>query len=136
MAGSALVLASPWSGRMLAADDRAEPALRFGLLADLHYADKDPAGMRHYRQTRSKLQEAVEKLNERKPSFVVELGDFIDAAPTIEQEVEWLKTVDALFPLENLRIIIIKTTVTEKLAGPGRQQYQNHGDAHDSLCIF
>jgi predicted phosphodiesterase len=54
--------------------------LRVGMITDLHYADKAPAGTRHYRET-----------------FVVELGDLIDAADSVEVEQSYLKTINREF---------------------------------------
>lgn len=93
--GGALVLAAT-AARSAPAEEPAE-ALRFGLVTDLHYADKDAAGTRHYRETRAKLAEAVGKFREFDPAFVVELGDLIDAADSAETEQRWLKTIDAEF---------------------------------------
>ena len=53
--------------------------LRIGLITDLHYADKPPAGTRHYRETLAKLAESAERL--RDLDFVVELGDFTPPTP-------------------------------------------------------
>jgi len=73
------------------------PAPQFGLLTDLHYADKPPAGTRYYRETLPKLQEAVETLSAERPTFVVELGDLIDAADDVETERSYLKTINQTF---------------------------------------
>ena len=56
------------------------PLVRIGLVTDLHYADKEAKGTRHYRETLAKLEEAGEFFASRQPDFVVELGDLIDAA--------------------------------------------------------
>ncbi len=73
--------------------------LRFGLITDLHYADKPVAGTRHYRDTIRKLEEAVAAFAslDPKPRFAVELGDLIDAADSVEIELDYLKTIDAKF---------------------------------------
>jgi len=78
---------------------RADRSLRFGLITDLHYADKPAAGTRHYRETLSKLKEAVEAFSRLDPpiDFVVELGGLIDAAESVETERKYLATVDELF---------------------------------------
>jgi len=73
------------------------PALRIGLMTDLHYADKSPAGTRHYRETLDKLAEAGELLRGRQPDFLVELGDLIDAAADVEVERRYLRTINAPF---------------------------------------
>ena len=54
-------------------------------------------GTRHYRETLGKLDEAAEMFHELKPHFLVELGDFIDAADSVEVEHRYLKTVNAKF---------------------------------------
>ncbi|MCB1204285.1 MAG: metallophosphoesterase [Verrucomicrobiae bacterium] len=73
------------------------PLLRIGLVTDLHYADKDPKGTRHYRETLAKLEEAGEFFRRHQPAFVAELGDFIDAADSVETELGYLKRIQASF---------------------------------------
>ena len=73
------------SGKLFAADEAA--CLHVGLVTDLHYADKPPAGSRHYRETLDKLAEAAEQFGKHKPAFLVELGDFIDAADSVDAEL-------------------------------------------------
>ena len=67
--------------------------VRIGMVTDLHYADKPPAGTRHYRETLAKLEEAAEHFQKDKPDFVVELGDLIDAADSIETEKKYLARI-------------------------------------------
>ena len=71
--------------------------VRVGLVTDLHYADRVPAGSRHYRETLVKLAEAAERYRTDKPDFVVELGDFIDAADSVKAELGYLKRVNRSF---------------------------------------
>lgn len=71
--------------------------VKVGLVTDLHYADKPPAGTRHYRETLQKLDEATRKIQQAKPDFVVELGDFIDAADSVDTELRYLKTINQHF---------------------------------------
>ena len=73
------------------------PAIRLGLLTDLHYADLDPAGDRHYRESLTKIREAITRFRELKIDRAIELGDFIDAAPTVEGEIENLKKIEREF---------------------------------------
>ena len=80
-----------------AADLDAKPLLRVGLMTDLHYADKAPTKTRYYREALAKLDEAVEHMNREKPALVVELGDFIDQADSVEKEIEWLRTMESHF---------------------------------------
>ena len=94
---SSLCLAGFGAGKILAADAEAKPLLRAGLMTDLHYADKAPTKTRFYREALAKLDEAVDFMNREKPVLVVELGDFIDQADSVEREIEWLKTMEAHF---------------------------------------
>jgi predicted phosphodiesterase len=94
---SSLCLAGIGADRILAADTAAEPLLRVGLMTDLHYADKEPTKTRFYREALAKLDEAVEVMNREKPALVIELGDFIDQADSVEREIEWLKTMESHF---------------------------------------
>lgn len=80
---------------LFAAD--ATPILRIGLLTDLHYADKTPAGTRHYRETLAKFEEAALEFERAQTDFTVELGDFIDAADSVEVEQRYLKTINQQF---------------------------------------
>ena len=85
----------------LFADDNSpllkSPLLRVGLLTDLHFADKDPAGTRHYRETLPKLAEAASQFKTNKPDLIVELGDLIDAADSTEVELSYLAKINELF---------------------------------------
>lgn len=73
------------------------PRLRVGLITDLHYADKAPAGTRHYRETLGKLEEAARQFEQDEPAFLVELGDLIDAADSVDVEQRYLKTINREF---------------------------------------
>lgn len=71
--------------------------VRFALLTDMHHADKAPAGTRYYRETLSKLTEAATQFAIDKPDFLVELGDMIDAADSVETELNYLRTIFSKF---------------------------------------
>ncbi len=77
--------------------DEGKDRLRVGLITDLHHADKPPAGTRHYRETLGKLAEAAIQFEKDKVNFVVELGDLIDAADTVETEQRYLTTINREF---------------------------------------
>jgi len=71
-------------------------AISFGIITDLHYADKDAWCNRHYRKSFEKLKKCIETFNELKPAFIIELGDFIDeSVKTIE--IGYLKKIDSVF---------------------------------------
>jgi len=74
-----------------------ESTLTVGLVTDLHFADKAAAGSRHYRETPKKLAEAIEQFCQQETEFVVELGDFIDAAESVTTELGYLKRINRDF---------------------------------------
>lgn len=97
-----LVLAAPelypTAARGLAADENpAKEGVRFGVVTDLHYADKASAGTRHYRETPAKLGEAAAQFARDRLDFVVELGDLIDAADSVTTELAYLKRINKDF---------------------------------------
>jgi alkaline phosphatase len=101
LANGSLVLASAGldlaSGAGLRAGEVPKKGVRAGLVTDLHYADKKPAGTRHYRETLDKLAEAAARFKKDEAAFVVELGDLIDAADSVETELKYLKRIDKEF---------------------------------------
>ncbi len=72
-------------------------SLRIGLVTDLHYADKQSRGTRHYRETPNKLKRAAQQFEQDKPAFIVELGDLIDAADSVDAEKNYLQTINREF---------------------------------------
>ena len=65
----------------------------FGLVADVHHADKDTAGLRHYRSARDNLARAVEDFNRCNVAFVAQLGDFIDGSDTAAKDLDEILAV-------------------------------------------
>ena len=94
--GTLLLAAANVDASSLFAKER-ESKLRVGLVTDLHYADKPPAGTRHYRETPAKLAAAAKQFGKDKPAFLVELGDFIDAADSVATELGYLKRINRDF---------------------------------------
>lgn len=88
-----------WHGEAaVAADEEPEPALvRIGLVTDLHYADKPPGGSRHYRDSLAKLAAAGRQFSQARTDLVIELGDFIDSAESLEAERGFLRHVETEF---------------------------------------
>lgn len=74
-----------------------EPVLRVGLVTDLHYADKAPAGTRHYREAIPKFEECIDRFNGENLDLAIELGDFIDAAEEVEVELGYLDAIEKVF---------------------------------------
>ena len=79
--------------KLFAADSEPIPAVRFGMVTDMHHADKKMRINRYYRKTLEKLQAAAVEFKKAKPAFVVELGDFIDKAKEVEVELGYLKRI-------------------------------------------
>lgn len=95
-AGVAAAFAVAGAPAASAASRSAAPPLRFGVIADCQYADKPDRGVRLYRQSIGKLEEAVATLNEEDLRFALHLGDFIDEFP---------ESFDAVMPIwEQLRM--------------------------------
>jgi 3',5'-cyclic AMP phosphodiesterase CpdA len=69
--------------------------LTFGVITDAHYADRDTAGTRHYRDSRAKVRQAVDAFIEAEPAFCVHLGDFVDKGESVEAELSYLATIEA-----------------------------------------
>lgn len=114
---------------LLASEEPNRDLLKFGLITDLHYADKPAAGTRYYRETLTKLAEAAQQFEKDKPSFIVELGDLIDAADSVETEQTYLKRVNKDFSAiakERHHVLgnhcVDTLTKTEFLDGVGQKQ--------------
>ena len=95
-----LFLVGPTLARVAQAapDETAQkPLVRIGMVTDLHYADRPPAGSRHYRETLRKFDEATKQFARDGVDFAVELGDFIDAADSLDAEKAYLTTITKRF---------------------------------------
>ena len=67
--------------------------ISFGLVTDPHYADMPPKRNRYYRDSLAKMKQAVDSFNQRSLTFAVELGDFIDAGPSAQEDMEYLRRI-------------------------------------------
>ena len=76
-----------------------KPVVRFGLITDVHYADREPAKERYYNQSLGKLSEFISRMNREKVDFVVELGDFKDQdeVPNEANTLKYLSDVESVF---------------------------------------
>lgn len=95
--GSLLLSAGTTLDGSQASAEGTVPSVRFGMVTDLHHADKPPRGTRYYRESRDKFAEAAAAFQESRPDFVVELGDLIDAADSVELEQQYLTTINREF---------------------------------------
>ena len=91
------VLGGPCARNLLAGEPDAPPAVRAGLVTDVHYADREMRINRFYRESRAKLRESIDRFNRFRTDFVVELGDLIDAADWLEEEIGHLETIEREF---------------------------------------
>lgn len=82
---------------LVMAGDDAKPELRVGLVTDLHYAVKDAAGDRHYRESLAKFADAARQFEAGRADLVVALGDSMDTAPTLDAEKGYLREVKRAF---------------------------------------
>lgn len=87
--------------------------LRFGLMTDMHYADREPSGTRHYRDSMAKIEEAVEEFRRAKVDFLIELGDMKDT--TVGSE-----------PLPTLRFLDDAERALNRFGGPVYHVLGNH----------
>ena len=83
----------------LMASSSEKPMIRFGLLSDIHYADREPAGIRFYRQSVPKMKECIDRMNQENLDFVIELGDFKDqdAIPNETNTLKYLSDIESAF---------------------------------------
>lgn len=74
-----------------------QPAIRFGLVTDMHYADAPTTGTatRYYRQSLAKTREAVTQLRNQRPEFLAVLGDMKDMVSD-EPDTKTLSYLDAI----------------------------------------
>jgi len=73
--------------------------IRFGLITDSHYADRDNGDTRFYRGVIDKIKESIEVFNEEKVDFVIHLGDFKDEDNNkrTEDTLSYLTTIESEF---------------------------------------
>jgi len=92
-------------------------ALRIGLIADAHYADKPSTDIRFYRDSLAKLSAAVESMQAMNLDLAVQLGDFIDS--TGPEDADRLREIDAVFKkLDVRRCYVFGNHCLERLTKP------------------
>lgn len=76
-----------------------KPLVTFGVVTDSHYAERDVAGTRFFRESLGKMKEAMEEMNKLKVDFVIHLGDFKDQdeKPVEAVTVTYLKILETAF---------------------------------------
>ena len=76
-----------------------DKVLRIGVVTDCHSADKITGAnnTRQYRDAVKKMTQAVDQFNQDEMDFVIELGDLIDSANSVETEISYLKTIEKAY---------------------------------------
>ena len=97
--GSAIAGLSLAAPLALAGEAENGAKLRFGIVADAHYADAPARGVRHYRESMAKMTECVALMNDKAADFLIELGDFKDQdTPAVEgKTLNHLETIEEVF---------------------------------------
>ncbi len=74
-------------------------SLRFGIVTDIHYADREPWGTRFYKGSIAKLQHAIDLFNKEDLDFIIELGDLKDQniPGNKEETIGFLKKIESVF---------------------------------------
>jgi len=65
-----------------------------GMLADVHYADRERVNQRYYRDSIAKVEECIRDFNSVEPDFIVQLGDFVDKGESVEEELDYLERIE------------------------------------------
>lgn len=86
---------------------------RFGVVSDVHFAHRETYGNRHYESSITKLSTAIDRFNDEKLDFIVELGDLKDQGNPPERQ----QTLSFLDEIE---------TVLQKFDGPVYHVLGNH----------
>lgn len=73
--------------------------VRFGLVSDSHYANRDEAGIRFYRESAAKMEACIEVMNQEQVDFMIHLGDFKDQDPEPDEQrtLQYLKDFEAIY---------------------------------------
>ena len=87
--------------------------LRFGVVTDAHYAERDASGSRYYRASLDKMRAAVERFRRADLDFIIELGDLKDMRPDKD-------------PQEALRFLDDIEAVLQTFRGPVYHVLGNH----------
>ena len=92
-------LAAMASGASALSRPTKQKKVRFGVVTDTHYADRDLVGVRYYRESLSKLEEFVNVMNQQGVDFVIHLGDFKDEDENkrAEDTLRYLSELEKVF---------------------------------------
>jgi hypothetical protein len=98
-AGAAITVAGALGRQRAFAAEAGPEKLTFAVFTDSHYADREPAGSRFYRDSAEKLAEGIKTVNEATPApaFAIMLGDYVDKRGGAREKAADLKTIEAVF---------------------------------------
>ncbi|MBN2328290.1 MAG: metallophosphoesterase [Candidatus Omnitrophica bacterium] len=87
------------AGQASAGQADVRPLIRFGMVTDAHYADADARGTRFYCESRRKMGECAQLMNEQRTDFLIELGDFKDqdSPPDEAKTMGYLRDIEREF---------------------------------------
>lgn len=89
-----LIGAVPFTG--LALQTNKFKPVRFGIITDIHYADRTPNINRYYTESLQKVRECVDLMNEQQVDFLIEIGDLKDEGnpPKEADTLHFLNTIE------------------------------------------
>ncbi len=75
--------------------------IKIGLVTDSHYADREPANNRYYRQALDKMKEFIQVVNEEGVDLIMHMGDFKDEDPNqrTKDTLDYLRQLEAVYGL-------------------------------------
>ena len=73
--------------------------VRFGIVTDMHYAERPPGNNRYYSESLEKVSECIDLMNEQEVDFLIELGDLKDqgVSPHEAETLNFLSTIEREF---------------------------------------
>lgn len=74
-------------------------SLRFGIVTDIHYSERESYDSRYFKDSIQKLQDAIHTFRQSDLDFLIELGDFKDqdATPDRDSTLAYLDTIEEVF---------------------------------------
>jgi alkaline phosphatase len=134
------------AAEVLLGQSSARPVVRFGVVTDVHYADKPPAGTRFYRDSLPKMEAAVAALNDAAHvdatglAFGAMLGDFVDSAgatvsyESVARELGYVRTIEAAWAkLATERHYVLGNHCVDTLT---KTEFQEHTAAREAPYAF
>ncbi len=96
-AATGLVLAAGLALPKQGKSSEVKPMVSAGIITDMHHTTKDDTETRKYSAAHSKMQHFISAMEEKKPAFVIELGDFVDTLSPETDPAENLSQIESIF---------------------------------------